>query len=96
MKPGTGRRQQLILRALSDGTPRSCASIAEMLSRISAPAVHDTIAIMLTRHWVQEVGRNRHYQARVWTITDEGRRLIPAEYSRDRSIAGEDNSGRNR
>ncbi|WP_024802307.1 hypothetical protein [Nocardia sp. BMG51109] len=87
VKPGTGRRQQLILRLLADGAPRTCECIASEIAA-SAPAVHETIAIMLTRHWVQEVGRNSHYPAQVWRITDDGRRIIPPQYSRPATDAG--------
>ncbi|WP_280371204.1 hypothetical protein [Nocardia wallacei] len=81
MKPGTGRRQQLILRLLADGTPRNCATIAAAINA-PAPRVHEVIAIMLTRHWVREIGRGRNFMTQVWTITDEGRQQIPDEYSK--------------
>jgi len=81
VKRGSGRRQQRILRLLSDGAPRSCSSIAAALE-MGAPGVHATLAIMLTRQWVQEIGKASSWPTRVWAIADEGRKLIPAEYNR--------------
>ncbi|WP_024801148.1 hypothetical protein [Nocardia sp. BMG51109] len=71
MRRGGGRRQQLILRLLADGTPRDCATIARETD-IPLVGVQQVIGRMEKHRWVRVAGRNDRYGARRWQLTKGG------------------------
>lgn len=71
-QPGHGPRQQQILRLLSDGTPRTAATIAENFD-VPRSLVDAAMVSLKRRRLVEDSGERGRWAAVMWRISDEGR-----------------------